>query len=106
MCYTWYRVLILVPRVHVVYFSSLSQVVVCPDELVQACLCTRKDLESCLDQFESPLKLLQVCLSAWKDLQSNFLHCGGTVKHARTCFSAEMVGENSFDRVRSTMELV
>ena len=25
--YTWYRVLILVPRVHVVYFSSLSQVV-------------------------------------------------------------------------------
>ena len=27
MCYTWYRVLILVPRVHVVYFSSLSQVV-------------------------------------------------------------------------------
>ena len=31
MCYTWYRVLILVPRVHVVYFSSLSQVVVCRD---------------------------------------------------------------------------
>ena len=29
MCYTWYRVLILVPRVHVVYFSSLSQVVIC-----------------------------------------------------------------------------
>ena len=28
MCYTWYRVLILVPRVHVVYFSSLSQLVI------------------------------------------------------------------------------
>ena len=30
MCYTRYRVLILVPRVNVVYFSSLSQVVICP----------------------------------------------------------------------------
>ena len=60
----------------------------------------------CFDQFESPVKLVQACLSAWKDLQSNFLHCGGILKHARTCFSAEMVGENSFDRCGSTVELV
>ena len=38
MCYTWYRVLILVPRVHVVYFSSLSQVVNYPEFLDTRCL--------------------------------------------------------------------
>ena len=39
MCNTWYRILILVPRVHVVYFSSLSQVVIC-----QSCVGTGQDL--------------------------------------------------------------
>ena len=28
LCYMWYRVLILVPRVHLVYFSSLTQLVI------------------------------------------------------------------------------
>ena len=49
MCYTWYRVLILVPRVHVVYFSSLSQVVIC-----QSCVGTRARLG--YDAFDAQLR--------------------------------------------------
>ena len=58
-------------------------------ELVQACLCTSKDLESCFEQFKCSVKLVQA-----------------TVKHAQTCFSVEMVGESSFHHKGSPVNLV
>ena len=70
-------------------------------QLVQACLCARKYLESSFHHCVAPVKLVQACLgagtvwhrrfnrrrgaemhvqaclSAWKDLESSFHHCWG-----------------------------
>ena len=49
--------------------------------LVEASLCTRKDIESTLHRCGCPVKLLHASFSVSNDLDNSFHHCVGHVKH-------------------------
>ena len=77
-----------------------------PVKLVEASLCTRKDLESSLHRCGYPVKLLHAYLSVRNDLDNSFHHCGGHVKHVQASLSARKDREISFDRCGGPMYVV
>ena len=72
----------------------------------QACLSSRKDVESSFHHCGSPVKLVQACLCAVNTLQRRFNRRRGAVKQVKACLSARKDRESSFHHCGGPMKPV